>query len=292
MADRDLRDLGEPAEVACRRSRHRVSVARYASRRLRPPRAPKGPHRARPPGADGGDESDKRLHRPGRLVPPSPTTAPPKQVGEPLDAEVARPPFREELLVERVQPLELEEPVETTQHMACDTLPPPAVGLHQIGEHAEVERQLRDAVLPSPTRASRRSGTPSARSACPGGVASSRASSRPRPATARGGGSRRRGRLRPRQRRQACPANTARPSPSRSRAPAGCRAMRARPRRSRRADARRPPRPAAPVLGSRPSRGRVTDWRTLRMGRPSSENSCGRKTASSPSLIARRPSRR
>ena len=37
---------------------------------------------------------------------------------------------------------------------------------------------------------------------------------------------------------------------------------------------------------------RVTDWRTLRMARPSSEKSAGRSTASSPIAIGRRPSRR
>src|SRR6266511_4005634 len=75
-----------------------------------------------------------------------------REIGQALDADVARPPLREELAVEVVQALELEQPVEPEQD---EPKRPPskrrgAVRAQQVGEDGEVERKLGNAALAGP----------------------------------------------------------------------------------------------------------------------------------------------
>ena len=74
------------------------------------------------------------------------------EVTEALDADVAAPPFRKELPVERVEPLELEDVVDEQDPAADD---PPDRRLHSLGSEevrqgAEVERELARAGVARP----------------------------------------------------------------------------------------------------------------------------------------------
>src|SRR3954469_4016553 len=75
-----------------------------------------------------------------------------RQVGEALDADVAAPPFREELPVERVEPLELEDVVDE-QDPAADDSPDRrlrTVGSEEVRQRAEVEGELARAGVSRP----------------------------------------------------------------------------------------------------------------------------------------------
>src|SRR5438309_8081525 len=62
-----------------------------------------------------------------------------REVAEPLDTEVPRPPLRRELAAEDEQAFELEEPVAGAQHRARDRRVTSTGVREQIGEDAEVE---------------------------------------------------------------------------------------------------------------------------------------------------------
>ena len=74
----------------------------------------------------------------------------PGQIRKPFDAEVPRPPLGEELSVERVEALELEEPVESEEDRPRDAAPAAPSRMEQVGEDAEVERQLGHFALAGP----------------------------------------------------------------------------------------------------------------------------------------------
>ena len=192
VAHHDLRDLRQASDAACV-----VLTCGKATRRV-----------CRWPGARRA--SRLRVHGPGGTSSDSAWRYASPTAGrsvKPLDADVAAPPFREELAVERVEPLELEDVVGEQQPAAHEPAQRRRRPLRreEVGQRAEVERQLARTRAPSPTRASRRRGTPSGRSARPGGAASCSTTSRRRPGTARDGGSRRLGRPRPRRARARVP---------------------------------------------------------------------------------------
>src|SRR6266516_1554801 len=74
------------------------------------------------------------------------------KVAEALDAEEARTPLGEELAREAEQPLELKAPIQRLQPAPGDpACRRPALALaKQVGEHAEVERDLRHSVSARP----------------------------------------------------------------------------------------------------------------------------------------------
>src|SRR5579884_555405 len=74
------------------------------------------------------------------------------QVREALDADVAAPPLREELAVEGVEALELEDVVGEQEHAADEPVDGRRhpVGSEEVGERAEVERQLPRVLFPGP----------------------------------------------------------------------------------------------------------------------------------------------
>src|SRR5581483_12409266 len=75
-----------------------------------------------------------------------------RQIGQPLDAEVARPPLRMKLAAEAVQPLELEDAVGREQAAPNDASRHRhrAVRRDEIRQSAEVERELGRALLLRP----------------------------------------------------------------------------------------------------------------------------------------------
>src|SRR5581483_5267346 len=75
-----------------------------------------------------------------------------RDVGEALDADVAAAPLREELAVERVEPLELEDVVGEEQPAPHEASPPARRAFRgdDVGEGAEVEGELARADLARP----------------------------------------------------------------------------------------------------------------------------------------------